>query len=208
MSADDSVTQWIAKLGAGNVAAAQAIWNRYFERLAYYARRKLNKVPRRVADEEDIALSALDSFCRGAAAGRFPRLTDRHDLWGLLITIATRKVYAQMRRQRAGKRGGGKVRGESVFLPVNGESGLTCIGEMMSREPTPEAVNMVAENCQRLLDALGDDTLRQVALLKLEGFTSDEIAAKLDCVTRTVERKLERIRLKWEKEPTVDSNSD
>ena len=44
------------------------------------------------------------------------------------------------------------------------------------------------------LDSLGDDTLKAVALWKLEGYSNEEIAAKLRCVTRSVERKLNVIR--------------
>jgi tRNA C32,U32 (ribose-2'-O)-methylase TrmJ len=45
--------------------------------------------------------------------------------------------------------------------------------------------------------ALGEESLRQVAVHALEGFSTEEIAAKLGCTRRTVERKLERIRDKW-----------
>lgn len=199
MTGSDEVTLWIGKLCDGDGQAAQEIWNRYFERLTYFARKKFERLPCRVADEEDVALSALDSLCRGAAAGRFPQLADRQDLWRVLVTIAARKVYAQMRRQRAGKRGGGKVRGESVFLQVDGDDG-DGIEQALGREPTPELANIVAEDCQRLLDSLEDATLRQVAQLKLEGYTNEEISSQLGCVPRTVERKLERIRDKWAKE--------
>ena len=56
----------------------------------------------------------------------------------------------------------------------------------------------MADGCRRLLGRLGDDALRSVALWKLEGYTNAEIAARLDCTVRTVERKLERIRAYWE----------
>ena len=59
----------------------------------------------------------------------------------------------------------------------------------------------MAEDCQRLFEALADESLRQIAQLKLEGYTNEEIAAKLDCATRTIERKLERIRAIWSQEP-------
>ena len=90
------MTLWVKKLSDGNPNAAQAIWDKYFQRMADFARHKLDRLPQRVADEEDVALSAMHSFCRGAAAGRFPQLADRHDLWLLLVTITARKVYAQM----------------------------------------------------------------------------------------------------------------
>ena len=64
-------------------------------------------------------------------------------------------------------------------------------------EPTPELASQVAEGCRRLLDALGDETLRRVALWKMEGYTNKEVAAKLGVVEETVERKLRRIREIW-----------
>ena len=74
MSDPDDVTRWIGRLTDGDEAAAQAIWERYFEKLVRLARQKLSKMPRRVADEEDVALSAMHSFYQGAVAGRFPPL--------------------------------------------------------------------------------------------------------------------------------------
>jgi hypothetical protein len=52
----------------------------------------LRATSRRVADEEDVALSAFDSFCAGAERGRFPDLKDRDNLWALLVTITARKA--------------------------------------------------------------------------------------------------------------------
>src|SRR5262245_15997347 len=87
-----SVTAWIASLKAGNAEAAEALWRRYFEALVRLARARLRGTSRAVADEEDAALSAFDSFCRGAACGRYPRLDDRDDLWRLLVVITERKA--------------------------------------------------------------------------------------------------------------------
>ena len=203
MSADDAVTAWIAKLGKGDSRAAQQIWDRYFQQLANYAGRKLKKLSLRAADEEDAALSALQSFCRGAARGRFPQLAGRDELWPLLLTITSRKVSAQRRRERAVKRGGGNVRGESVFGPRWAADDDAGIDAVLGREPTPELANLLADDCRRLLDLLGDETLREVAQLKLEGYTCEEIAFRTGCVPRTVERKLQRIRDKWSKEPVA-----
>jgi DNA-directed RNA polymerase specialized sigma24 family protein len=48
-----------------------------------------------------------------------------------------------------------------------------------------------------LLGLLDDDSLRQIARLKLEGYTNEEIAERLGIVERTVERRLNRIRRQW-----------
>jgi DNA-directed RNA polymerase specialized sigma24 family protein len=195
--ADESVTQWIERLAGGEEDAAQRIWERYYEQLVKAARKKLGAVSRRVSDEEDVALSAFDSFCRGVSAGRFPQLDDRHDLWKVLLTITTRKATAQWRREHAQKRGGGAVRGESVFLKGGAEEQDVGIDALPGVEPDPDYAVLVAEECEHLLDALGDDALRKVALMKLEGYTNQEIKQELGCSIATVERKLARIREKW-----------
>src|SRR5215470_16012063 len=107
---DGSVTRWIGDLKAGGDSAAQHLWQRYFHRLVHLARARLRAAHRAgaVADEEDAALSAFDSFCRGAARGRFPDLADRDGLWRLLVVITLHKVMGQVRRQGAAKRGGGR----------------------------------------------------------------------------------------------------
>jgi DNA-directed RNA polymerase specialized sigma24 family protein len=201
MSSDGSVSHWLGRLQAGDHAAAQQLWQRYFRRLVGLARHKLRDAPRRVADEEDVALSAFDSFCRGAEQGRFPQLSDRDDLWRLLFALTARKACDQVRDQRRHKRGGGAVRGESALLGPAGSAGEEAgLEQVLGREPTPEFAAQVAEECQRLLDRLGDDELRAVALAKMEGDTTAQIAAKFGRSPRSVERKLQLIRSLWAQE--------
>lgn len=197
----DEVTCWFQGLAQGDDAAVEEIWQRYYEKLVRVARGKLAAGQRRAADEEDVALSAFHSFCRGAAAGRFPKLEDRHDLWKLLVTITARKAAHQTRRDMQQKRGSGNVRGESVFTGSGDAERGVGIGNIISAEPTPEFAAMTAEQCEYLLAALPDEQVRQIALWKLEGYTNEEIAAKLECAPRTVERKLQRIRDLWLREP-------
>jgi DNA-directed RNA polymerase specialized sigma24 family protein len=65
--------------------------------------------------------------------------------------------------------------------------------QLLSGAPSAE----MADEYQRLLGLLGDVELRSVALWKVEGYTNEEIAEKLGCVVRSVERKLQRIRILW-----------
>ena len=199
MSSSGSVSVWIAELKAGDGQAAQRLWEGYFPRLVGLARKKLREIPRRVADEEDVALSAFDSFCCGVKEGRFPRVTGRDDLWPLLVTITARKALQLLRHQGRQKRGGGAVRGDSAFQGAaaggDDEPGLE---QIVGSEPTPEFAAQMAEECQRLLAQLGEGDLREVAILKMEGYSNEEIAAKLGCVPRTVERKVALIRSLWE----------
>src|ERR1043165_6145431 len=96
---DESVTHWLGQLKAGDWGAAEPLWQRYFPKLVALARARLAGLPRRAADEEDVALSAFDSFCRDAAAGRLPRLDDRDDLWRVLLFITGQKAVDLGRRE-------------------------------------------------------------------------------------------------------------
>jgi DNA-directed RNA polymerase specialized sigma24 family protein len=198
MTSKGSVTHWIGRLKAGDRAAAQQLWEHYFHRLVGLARKKLQDTPRRAADEEDVALSAFDSFCRGAERGCFPQLDDRNNLWRLLVTLTARKAFDLVRDARCQKRGGGEVRGESALVGRDdAEAGLE---QIVGREPTPAFAAQVADECRRLLGILDTDELRQIAVWKMEGDTTEQIAARLDCAPSTVERKLRRIRGIWAEE--------
>jgi len=190
-----TVTRIVADLKAGDQDAVRRLWERYFDRLVHLASQRLKGSRKREADEEDVALSALDSFCRGARRGRFPDLIDRNDLWQLLVVITKRKAVDQIQSERRQKRGSGKLRGEADLAPLDPEeTAISVIDKVISREPTPELAAEITDEFQRLFDRLGDDIARQVALLKFEGYTNEEIAESIGKVTRTVERKLALIR--------------
>jgi DNA-directed RNA polymerase specialized sigma24 family protein len=202
VSSTGSVTHWIHQLQAGDQAAFQKLWEGYFRRLVGLARKRLQGAPRAAADEEDVALSAFDSFFRRAREGRFPRLADRHDLWQLLVLIAVRKASNLVKHEGTAKAGGGKVIPASALAAVDGSQEGSLFGAMIGQEPDPALAAQVAEDYRRLLDGLGDANLRRVAVWKLEGHTNEEIATKLGRSLAAVERKLRLIRATWEKEIT------
>ncbi len=196
VSQDNSVTIWIGGVKAGHGADIQRLWDRYFKRLVRLAGARLPAHCRRAFDEEDIALSAFQSFCDRAGRGQFPQLSDRDDLWRLLATITVRKALDTMRHQTRQKRGGGHVLGESALL--GGEDPADPqVAEILSREPTPEEAASFADDYARFLDRLKDPALRSVALRRLEGESTPEIARALKVSTKTVERKLQLIRTIW-----------
>jgi DNA-directed RNA polymerase specialized sigma24 family protein len=194
--AEGSVTRWIGPLKAGEVEAAQALWDRYFDGLVRLARTRLRDAPLAAADEEDVALSAIHCLCHGAAAGRFPQLADRDNLWRLLATIAAQKAIDLQRRETREKRGGGNTRGEGELAAGDTEASL--VAQVVGREPSPEFAAQLDEEYRRQLDRLEDDGLRQIAIWKMEGYENDEIARRLGCGVRTVERKLGVIRAIWQ----------
>jgi DNA-directed RNA polymerase specialized sigma24 family protein len=197
-----SITGWLGELRDGDQAAAQPLWEHYFSKLVTVARSKLRRMRKTTADqdEEDAALSAFNSFCAGAARGKFPQLADRDDIWRLLVVITARKAMAQANREGRQKRGGGRVVEEAVLFGHGlgaADGSLAGLERIAAQGPSPEFAAMMAEECGRLLDALDDDSLRQVALSRMEGYNNDEIAEQLGCARRTVARRLDLIRKTW-----------
>lgn len=199
---EETVTQWIDQLKTGDAQAAQKLWESYFLEMVEVARRKLQGAPKAMADEEDVALSAFNSFCMGAQKGRFPQVTDRDNLWPFLVAITSHKSVDLIRSENRQKRGGtGKSDDSSekkkwTSIPLDFE-------EIIQKQPSPEFAVQLAEELDRLLNLLdktGDSTLRQVALGKMEGETTTELAQNLGCARRTVERKLQLITRLWQED--------
>jgi hypothetical protein len=104
LSSDDPVTLWIDELRNADEAAARKLWNHFVTRLYELGRQKLRPETRRVYDEEDAAQSAFHSVCAGIAAGRFPDLGSRGNLWQLLVVITARKVAHRQRHDQQQRR--------------------------------------------------------------------------------------------------------
>jgi DNA-directed RNA polymerase specialized sigma24 family protein len=86
---------------------------------------------------------------------------------------------------------------EADLSPGDAEE-AAALDQLVGREPSPAFAAQVAEEFSRLLDLLGEEELRSIARWKLEGYTNAEIAARLGCRERKVERKLRVIRGLWE----------
>jgi RNA polymerase sigma factor (sigma-70 family) len=183
MSSPGSVSRWIAALKEGDTAAAQPLWKRYYRQMVALARKMLRSTRRRVADEEDVVQNAFHSFFRAVAHGRFPQLDDRNSLRRLMVVITANKALRQLKHEQRKKRGN----------PVTDQTG--------SHPLAADLAAQVADDFRRLLELLNDETLRQVAIWKMDGYSNHEIAEKLACSLRTVARKLEAIRILWINEP-------
>jgi DNA-directed RNA polymerase specialized sigma24 family protein len=198
MASEGSVTYWLGQLQTGDPAAVQQLWQRYFQRLVGLARQKLRNAPRRVADEEDVALSAFDSFCRNTERGRFPQLLDRDSLWRLLVVCTVRKAAHQIRDEQRLKRGGDTALHGQTARSSDDDGSI--LERVMSREPDPATAAEVAEQCRHLLRLLNEPELEAVALARMEGYSVEEIGAQLGYAPRSIKRKLRLIRGLWEKE--------
>ncbi len=178
---------------------AERIWEEFFPRLIRFAKKKLTDMPTRTFDEEDIALSAMKSFFRGQEAGRFDELTSKDEMWRLLATITARKVIMQRRRMLTEKRGGGEVRGESVFMQVGQSADSTFAGlaSFSDENLLPETTEEFLKSCEHLLAKLTDEKLRQTAILRLEGYSNQDISDQMKCSVVRTKQRLQRIRQIW-----------
>jgi DNA-directed RNA polymerase specialized sigma24 family protein len=181
MSSSGSVTELIDRVKAGDAEAARELWELYWPRLLGLARKKLPPIG--LGDEEDVVLSALASFFRGAPDGKFPLTKNRTDLWKILVVITSRKIVDLITRDRRQPAG---------------------IPDGADEIPDPRPSTEFHLTLKELLDSLddpkygsGDPPLRFVAWSKLEGYTNEQIAAMSDCTVRTIERKLRLIRSIW-----------
>jgi len=194
---DGSVTQLIGDLRGGDTDAVSELWGRYFPQLADLARKTLGENPRRVADEEDAAISAFATFWKRAHRGEFSELVGRDGLWKLMAVITIRKAIKQTRAELAVKRGGGhQVMTETDLTESPGESFLESI-RALTGDVSLEAMDSQAHE---LLESLPDADLRSIAILKLMGYSHQEVASSLECSVRRIERKIALIRTMWDPE--------
>ena len=196
MSDDDSISHWLTLLTSGDRSAVSPLWDHYFRRLVELAP-EITRAVARLRRRGGCGPQRFDCFCRGAEQGRFPDLKDRDDLWRLLLVITARKAARLIGRETRQKRGGGKVRSASDLAHADAANEDATLAEAMAHEPSPEFAAEVAEECRRLLERLGDDNLRNIAIMQMDGYTVEEIANRTGLSTRSVYRKLAIIRHRW-----------
>jgi RNA polymerase sigma factor (sigma-70 family) len=181
---DESITRLIRAAQEDRASAVAPLLAVYFDRLVQLARQRLHNLPGMAGYDEDLALRSFYSVYRRVRDPEQPLyLAGRDDLWRLLATRTISRAIDLIRRHKPGE------------VPGDHE-----VEQLLAREPTPEEAAEMADECRRLLDMLPEPQLRQIALLKVEGYTNEEIARQLDCVPRTIERKVSRIRLLWRHE--------
>lgn len=202
---DNSVTMLIQQLHAGTPEAAEQLWNRYFPQLLQVARNRLKGARYASADEEDVALSAFKSLCIGAQEGRFPHLSDRDSLWSLLVSITAHKSVDLIRRENRQKRGGtGAAKDGGERVPAE----PVPLSSVEEQEADPEFAALIGEQFELLvskLDQADDADLLTIAIARMVGESTSDIADRLQCTRRTIERKVQLVRHLWEEEIDTDS---
>jgi DNA-directed RNA polymerase specialized sigma24 family protein len=131
----------------------------------------------------------------------------------IIIAAAREIVNAIEQSRRTLERGGGNVRGESVFLDAKGEmaaGGLEQMGPQGGGDDAirPDVRAELAEACEKLLDDLPDAQLREIAVMRMDGYLVDEIAVRLEMSKRAIERRLQLIRKTWSEQRESEEDND
>lgn len=184
MHKDDSITRWIVAVRSGDAEAAERLWERYFRDLMHQARLRMSNISKSLYDEEDAALSTFYVMWQKLEEGCYAQISDRHDLWNLMLTVLMRKIGRRAKYQGAAKR-----------------MHASSTSEQNSLEELPATnIQELSQECLEMISVLQDPNLERVAILKFEGYTNDEIATELNRTRRTIQRMLNLIRDIWERE--------
>ena len=160
------------------------LWEFCFPKLLQSVRHIVSRspLPRGLIDEENVALSAFDSFLQRAIQNEFQQLLDRNDLWKLIGTIVQRKALNQVRFHSAEKR--------SEFMRVS-----VALDQFEDVRPSTVNANLLDVEARDLLESISDGELQQIVLMRMMGYSTPEIAESYACSVRRIQRKLQIVRM-------------
>lgn len=196
MAQTGSISLLLRSLVAGEEQALVALHGRCWPWLSQLARRRLGSGHWQSIDEEDVAQEAFWGFVQSVRKRRVPQLNNRHDLFALLTHIVACKAASQIERECSGKRGNGKVWNEASLSHASDDSSSRQLDGHPDPQLAPSEAVMLQELFDRYFGSLPEG-LKAAAELHAAGYSNKEIAEQLDCVERTVERKLAVARRCW-----------
>jgi RNA polymerase sigma-70 factor (ECF subfamily) len=197
MAASDSFNDVMARLRAGDEAAAREIFQRFVRRLVRLTQCQLDRVMRSKVDPEDVVQSAYKSFFLRYGEGKL-EVESWDNLWSLLTLITLRKCLDRVNYHSTAGR---DAQREAVAQP--GAAGSEPWWEAIARDPTPEEAAVLAETVEQLLRDLNAEE-RPVLEMSLQGYTTQEISQRLVLAERSVRRLRERVRKQLERRQLTD----
>lgn len=181
-----SFDELMRQVQAGDDAAETAVFRQYFRRLVALASRRFATSLRDGADVELVVLSACKSFFLRNRRGEF-HLKDGGELWSVLAMITLRKCADRLRYLHAARRDVGR---EAEWRDEH-DSPLGLLGQ----GPAPEEEAILNDLIEQLRVAMSPEDWPIVEHILL-GYTAEEIAERLDCSVRTVQRVRQRAKLR------------
>ncbi len=162
MSEQHSVTAWFDGLYQGDEHAVTWLVERYLDRLVGLGRQTYRRrfgASRPTEDEEDAALSAVDSYCR-PGGGPVPRSSESRRTLGAAGEDHDPQDLRPRDRITAKKRGGPRA---STAVNMDALDGL--VGQLTG----PDDLAELRDTYRVAMEKLGDPELRQIAEMDLEG---------------------------------------
>lgn len=175
----------IERCRRGDEDAAREVFDAYVARLIPLARRRISQRLASRVDPEDIVQSVFRTFFARLKDDKF-EINDQDDLFRLLVRITVHKTLRQIAHHKAAKRD------PNMEMPQSDSTNEQVL-QLLSNEPTPEATVTFLDQLEHFLGQLQPQD-RQILELRMEGFSTEEIAKKLGSYDRKVRRVLERIR--------------
>ncbi len=190
LGGENDVRGFLARIQAGDEAAARELLERYEPEVRLVVRRQLPRLLRSRFDSLDFLQSVWGSFFRKVRTGP-AEFDDARHLVAFLARAAKNKVIDEYRR--AGSRKGDMHREE----PIWGDGDHP--RELAAALDTASEVAEAREAFGRLRDLLPEDR-HSILELKAEGLSSKDIGTRLGISERTVQRVLEELRRRVEHE--------
>jgi RNA polymerase sigma factor (sigma-70 family) len=179
MDIPNPVAELLVRLQGGDPQAAEAIFERYSQRLTCLAEEQLSRKLAARLDGADVVQSVFRTFFRRSAAGQF-RIDTSAELWQLLVQITLQKARAYGRQHTAALR--------DVAAEVPG-GGSAFLGAAVAHEPSPAEAAALVDQIETLLRGL-PPMYRELLRLRLEGNSVSDTAVQLGVSRRTVHRGL------------------
>jgi RNA polymerase sigma factor (sigma-70 family) len=169
----------------GDQRAAEQLFTRYVDRLVPLARRRISQRLASRVDPEDVVQSVFRTFFGGLKEGRFD-IQSQDDLCKLLMRITIHKTLRHIAFHKAAKR-------DPSQETIQSEEGQEQLIQLLGREPTPDDAVAFLDQLEHLLSRLGPQE-RQILEMRLQGYSNEDIAAKLGIYDRKIRRLFERVR--------------
>jgi len=189
---ENSIPQ--AALGSPNddpgTDLSDAQWAALVDRLTRYARQALWHIRKGTGDFDDAVLSALRTYLRQQETETKPPSNDPEDIWPLLTEQLKRKI--DKLRHQQGYASNNFRRDGDLTDPTLGNA--TSAGFLDLRSGPEDVERYIQEALQTAAELIDDQSLLKLARLKLESYSTAEIAELLDMSEHKIRRRVSKIR--------------
>jgi len=180
------ISHWLSKSRDGDEIAFSKLYGFYICQLRTYIRGNLSNQDRAEGFDEDLSNECMMNIWNGLRKGFFTNATNRDELWYAMMSVAKSRSLDRRRYLRRKKRDFGIQ--SRLMLLLKGVAGADVASDEVD----------LMEVWGLFTHSLPNDSYRQIVYLKMEGHDIDEIASRMDSVPRSIRRKLEIVRRRWE----------